>query len=222
MAYILHIETSSKICSVALSKNEHLLALIEDKKENSHATRLTTIIEQIIKETNIQYTDLDAISFSSGPGSYTGLRIGLSTVKGLAYSIEKPIVFVNTLEAMLDRMIETYPLKEALYCPMIDARRMEIYTMMADNNKKVILPIQPFILSESSLEMFPSDCKIIIAGDAKNKAQSLLYGKNIIYLDIENSSSAYLISLAYEKFKLKQFENLAYCEPYYLKKPTIK
>jgi tRNA threonylcarbamoyladenosine biosynthesis protein TsaB len=222
MAYILHIETSSKICSVAISNDEQLVSIIEDNNENSHAARLTSIIEQAINEANIRYQDLSAISFSCGPGSYTGLRIGLSTAKGLAYSLEKPLIFVNTLESLLDEMIYNYVDKEAIYCPMIDARRMEVYTMTADFEKKIILPIQPYILTESSNELFLEERKLVVAGDAKNKAQSLLYAKNIIYLNIENCSSKFMIRLAFEKYKKNEFENLAYCEPYYLKKPTIK
>ncbi|MEI6311983.1 MAG: tRNA (adenosine(37)-N6)-threonylcarbamoyltransferase complex dimerization subunit type 1 TsaB [Bacteroidota bacterium] len=223
MPYLLHIETSSKICSVAISKNDMLIDLIEDPKENSHAAKLTSLIETIVNKAKITYNDISAISFSSGPGSYTGLRIGLSTAKGLCYALNIPLIFVNTLEAMLDEMIYQYPIKEAVYMPMIDARRMEVYTLQADFNKNIILPIQALILTEVDLDKLFDDRKIVVAGDANKKAQSLInIKKNIIYLEIENSSSTYLIRKAYEKFRNKNFEEVAYCEPFYLKNPNHK
>lgn len=223
MAYLLHIETSSKVCSIAISKNDVLIELIEDPKENSHAAKLTSLIDTIVNKAKITYKDISAISFSSGPGSYTGLRIGLSTAKGLCYVLNIPIIFVNTLEAMLDEMIHQYPMKEAIYMPMIDARRMEVYTLQADVEKNIILPTQALILTESMFDEIGEERKILIAGDAKKKVQFLIKLKNnIIYLDIENSSSRFLIRKAYEKYRNKDFEEVAYCEPFYLKNPNHK
>lgn len=223
MAYLLHIETSSKVCSIAISKNDVLIELLEDPKENSHAAKLTSLIDTIVNKAKITYNDISAISFSSGPGSYTGLRIGLSTAKGLCYILNIPLIFVNTLEAMLDEMIHQYPMKEVIYMPMIDARRMEVYTIQADIKKNIVLPIQALILTESMFDEFDENRKIIIGGDAKKKAQSLTKLKNnIIYLDIENSSSTFLIRKAYEKYQNNEYEEVAYCEPYYLKNPNHK
>ncbi len=223
MAYLLHIETSSKVCSIAISKNDVLIELIEDPKENSHAAKLTSLIDTIVNKAKITYKDISAISFSSGPGSYTGLRIGLSTAKGLCYVLNIPIIFVNTLDAMLDEMIHQYPMKEAIYMPMIDARRMEVYTLQADVEKNIILPTQALILTESMFDEIGEERKILIAGDAKKKVQFLIKLKNnIIYLDIENSSSRFLIRKAYEKYRNKDFEEVAYCEPFYLKNPNHK
>lgn len=223
MAYLLHIETSSKVCSIAISKNDVLIELIEDPKENSHAAKLTSLIDTIVNKAKITYKDISAISFSSGPGSYTGLRIGLSTAKGLCYVLNIPIIFVNTLDAMLDEMIHQYPMKEAIYMPMIDARRMEVYTLQADVEKNIVLPTQALILTESMFDEIGEERKILIAGDAKKKVQFLIKLKNnIIYLDIENSSSRFLIRKAYEKYRNKDFEEVAYCEPFYLKNPNHK
>lgn len=222
MAYILHIDTSSNICSVALSQGEELICCIEDDKENSHASKLTSIIDEVLEKTQIEYNKLNAISFSSGPGSYTGLRIGLSTAKGICYALNIPLIFTNSLEALADEMIKVYTDKNGVYCPMIDARRMEVYTMQVDINKNILLPIQPFILSETSLDKEEAGKKYILAGSGKKKAQYLLFNKNIIYLDIENNSAKYLIKNAYIKYLKKEFENTAYCEPYYLKNPLIK
>lgn len=223
MAYLLHIETSSKVCSIAISKNDVLIELIEDPKVNSHAAKLTSLIDTIVNKAKITYNDISAISFSSGPGSYTGLRIGLSTAKGLCYVLNIPLIFVNTLDAILDEMIHQYPMKEAIYMPMIDARRMEVYTLQADIEKNIVLPLQALILTESMFDEFDENRKIIIAGDAKKKVQSLIKLKNnIIYLDIENSSSMFLIRRAYEKYQNNDYEEIAYCEPYYLKNPNHK
>ena len=223
MPYLLHIETSSKICSVAISENDVLIALMEDPKENSHAAKLTTLIESTIMKANITYGDISAIVFSSGPGSYTGLRIGLSTAKGLCYILNIPLIFVNTLEAILDEMIQQYPNKESFYMPMVDARRMEIYTLQADFNKNIILPIKALILTDIGFEDYIVNKNIIIAGDAKKKAQSLFINqKNITYLDIENSSSKFLTRKGFEKYQNKNYEEIAYCEPYYLKNPNHK
>jgi tRNA threonylcarbamoyladenosine biosynthesis protein TsaB len=222
VAYILHIDTSSNICSVALSQGEQLIFCIEDEKVNSHASKLTSIIDEVLEKSKLEYNKLDAISFSSGPGSYTGLRIGLSTAKGICYALNIPLIFTNSLEALADEMIKAYEDKNGIYCPMIDARRMEVYTMQVDIHKNILLPIQPFILSESSLNKEDENKKYIVAGSGKKKAQYLLSNKNIMYLDIENNSAKYLIKNAYIKYLKKQFENTAYCEPYYLKNPLIK
>lgn len=219
MAYILLIETSSKICSVAIAKDDKLLVLEEDQRENSHAARLSSLIDQAIISAKISYQQLNAIAFSSGPGSYTGLRIGLSAVKGLSLALQIPIIFVPTLQALVDAMILAHPDKEAIYWPMIDARRMEVYTIQMDYAGNIVLPSQALILSESVVNAINTSQTLIIAGDAKKKAQSLIYGNAIIYLDIEDNSAKYLIKTAYEKYSRQIFENAAYCEPYYLKKP---
>ena len=119
-------------------------------------------------------------------------------------------------------MIKIQEDKNGIYCPMIDARRLEVYTMQVDIDKNILLPIQPFILSESSLSIEKLEKKYIVAGSGKKKAQYLLSNKNIMYLDIENGSAKYLIKNAYIKYIKKEFENTAYCEPYYLKNPLIK
>ena len=125
--YVLHIETSSPYCSVSLSENETHLETIEGKQINSHATQLTNFIQSICNNNSKKIQDLSALSFSSGPGSYTGLRIGLSVLKGISYLNETPIVFVNTLDAIASAMIEEFKGEEYLFCPMIDARRKEVY-----------------------------------------------------------------------------------------------
>ena len=153
MDYLLHIETSSTNCSVAISNDDKLIAKKESNNGYTHAENLHLFIEDIIKQCDLQIHDLNAISISSGPGSYTGLRIGYSAAKGLSYALKIPIITVETLKALSFKVINIVK-KDALYCPLIDARRMEVYTVSYDYHLNETLPLRPVILNETSIGLF--------------------------------------------------------------------
>lgn len=220
MTKILHIETATKICSVALSEDGELIALRESEIANSHAELLTVFIEDMMNEFVWKYKDLNAVAVSMGPGSYTGLRIGVSSAKGLCYSLDIPLISINTLKSMACGMegflhkIE----KNILFCPMIDARRMEVYTAIFDNQRKLIRQTKAEIIDKNSFHEYFKEYFIYFAGDGAIKCKSVLnHQKNAIFLDAFQISAKDLIEIAHKKFNKNQFENTAYFEPFYLK-----
>jgi tRNA threonylcarbamoyladenosine biosynthesis protein TsaB len=228
MALIVHIETATKICSVALSQDTKIIAIRESNILNSHSSLITNFVDEVFKETGKSLKELDAVSVSMGPGSYTGLRIGVSTAKGLCYSLEKPLIAVSTLKAMANGFVNIGNYTPSLFCPMIDARRMEVYCGFFDNLLNTIIPVSAEIIDENSFADLLSNNSIYFFGDGAEKCKSALSNNKNIFFDGDfNTSSKYLISLAEEKFRKKEFENIAYFEPFYLKdflagKPKVK
>lgn len=231
--HILNIETATSICSVALTKNNELLSRRESDDRNSHSSKLTLFIDEVIKEVDINYTDLDAIAVSKGPGSYTGLRIGVSTAKGLCYALDKPLISVGTLQAMALGMAEKFITeklfeKSVLFCPMIDARRMEVYSALYDSNNKEVREIRAEIIDKNSFSEFLQNNKIIFFGDGASKCKQVLtHRENAIFIDNFFPSASFMTEIADLKFKNKDFEDVAYFEPFYLKdfipgKPKVK
>jgi tRNA threonylcarbamoyladenosine biosynthesis protein TsaB len=214
MSLILGIETATKICSVALSENGKLLASKEEGGAYSHSEKLTVFIQEILKQAGKNLKDLDAIAVSKGPGSYTGLRIGVSAAKGLCYGLEIPLISVSTLQAMAKGKTE----KNVLFCPMIDARRMEVYTALFDENNKELAPISAKIIDESSFDDQLKENQIIFFGDGADKCEEVL-GSNVNALFSKDGfpSAEYINQIALEKFSKQDFEDVAYFEPYYLK-----
>lgn len=222
MSLILGIETATKICSVAISRDEKLLALKEIGGEYSHSENLNHFIELACAEAKITLNQLDAIAISKGPGSYTGLRIGVSTAKGLCYGLDKPLIAVDTLKAMAVRLIDSLSDSEnwggALFCPMIDARRMEVYTALYNSNFEMIEPISAKIIDENSFTNFLDKNKVVFFSDGAEKCKLLLNNHpNAVFIDNVEPSAQYVNQLAFEKFNNLEFEDVAYFEPYYLK-----
>ncbi len=223
MSYILHIDTSSINCSVAVSENDQLLSLVEKIEANIHASQITLFIEEACKKANIRINDLNAVAVSKGPGSYTGLRIGVSTAKGICYALGIPLLAVDTLKSMTRAAIEMYYDKEGIYVPMIDARRMEVYTKVFDHELKELQETEALILDENSFAKFQSySKKLILYGDGAEKTKSIVNSAEIIYLDLLYPSSKDMVHDAFELFTNKQFEDTAYFEPYYLKEFYFK
>lgn len=215
MSLILGIETSTKICSVAISSGEKLLALEEEGGEYSHSEKLTVFIQKVLAKAKLELNDIDAIAVSKGPGSYTGLRIGVSVAKGLCYALNKPLIAVDTLQAMARNPLLNH---EGLYCPMIDARRMEVYTALYDGNNNSVTPITAKIIDENSFNEELKSQKIIFFGDGAEKcATTLGENSNAIFSDEGLPSAEFVNQIASSKFKNKNFEDVAYFEPYYLK-----
>jgi tRNA threonylcarbamoyladenosine biosynthesis protein TsaB len=212
-SYILGIETTTKNCSVALFQNDELVNCKEIATEGfSHAEKLHVFIEEILNESQIQFKQLAAIAVSSGPGSYTGLRIGVSAAKGLAYALNIPLISVDTLTALAHQVTAT----DGLIIPMLDARRMEVYSAIFDFNKNKIRETEAQILDENSFSDL--DKTVYFIGDASSKAKEVLKNSNFFFLDnLQYPSAKSMGNLAFEKFLIQEFEDVAYYEPFYLK-----
>lgn len=217
MSYILHLETSTKVCSVALSKSGTLVQFLETYEEQySHGEKLTLLIQDILTKESINSAQLSAISVASGPGSYTGLRIGVSVAKGLCYSLKIPLISVDSLTSLVELAKLKYPNQTII--PMIDARRMEVFCSVYHGEKQ-IQPIKAVILDENSFSEFEP---FVICGDAVPKLKNFWTERNITF-DCEIISSARgQVSITWAKFQQHLTEDLAYFEPFYLKDFMIK
>lgn len=216
---ILQLETATTMCSVALASNGELLALKELNERNVHASQITLFIEEVMKAAGKTYKDLDAVSVSKGPGSYTGLRIGVSTAKGLCYGLDIPLISVDTLRAMAVGLLEKYPdiHSKTLLCPMIDARRMEVYTALFDTDLNPVEAVSAKILDEQSFDKYLANHQVIFFGDGAGKCQPLYSNHpNYRFEEFENSA-AHLSTISLKKLVNGEIENMAYFEPFYLK-----
>lgn len=201
---------------MSLSKHGNLISFREINNGYTHAENLHVFIEQVIKEVSITLKDLDAIAISKGPGSYTGLRIGVSAAKGLAYSLNIPLIALDTLEIMTNIALKKE--NEAVYCPMIDARRMEVYTAVYDKELKQLKATEALIVDENSIAQFFAYDKIYFFGDGMEKCKTVLSSvKNAEFIENILPSAKAMCDLAYKKFTVKSFEDVAYFEPFYLK-----
>ncbi len=231
MSLILCLETATQVCSVALAKNDEIITIRESKDHNSHSALITLFIDEVMKESGFELNDLDAVAVSKGPGSYTGLRIGVSTAKGLCFALDKPLIAIETLEGMASYQSSQLPHvkgnEKSLLIPMIDARRMEVY-MAVFNSKGQRQTVTSAEVITSDFFNNQSSSSIILFGDGAPKLKELFKeNKNILIIDQFSSSAAHLILPALERLKNEQFEDLAYFEPYYLKtfiagKPKVK
>ena len=220
---ILCIETSTAVCSVALVENGNVIALRESLDGQNHAEKITIFIDEIMKEANVVYKDLDAIAVSMGPGSYTGLRIGVSTAKGFCYALEKPLIAVDTLAAMAHGFISSQlsaisNQSTAILCPMIDARRMEVYTAFFNEKLERTSETEALVIDENSFMELKQNNHLYLFGDGADKLATLFENdKNITVVEKFHCSAAYMATLAEEAFKNKDFVDVAYFEPFYLK-----
>ena len=214
MPIILSIETSTTNCSVSLSKKGETLALKEDNSANySHAESLHVFIDDVLKSANINKRDIDAIAVSKGPGSYTGLRIGVSAAKGLCYALDKPLISISTLHA-LAHQVNT---KEGVIVSMLDARRMEVYSAIYDSKFNLLRNIEAQILDEFSFKEELEDGKVFLVGNGVEKTKALISHDNAIYIDNKVPSANEMSALANAKYKIGDTEDVAYFEPFYLK-----
>ena len=215
MALILAIETTTKNCSVALFNKGILLQLKEENSDNySHAENLTLFINEVLTKENISINKLDAIAVSKGPGSYTGLRIGTSTSKGLCYSLGIPLIAISTLKAMALGVSENQ--KSDFYCPMIDARRMEVFAAIFDDDNNQVRDIMADVVDGSTYKEYLNK-KVLFFGDGAMKCQEMINHKNATYLEGIFPSAKDMGILLCQKFENKDFEDVAYFEPFYLK-----
>jgi tRNA threonylcarbamoyladenosine biosynthesis protein TsaB len=222
MALILNLETATTVCSVSLSKDGKLLGLKEQNGDYSHAENLTLFIEDVLKQADLKLSDIDAVAVSKGPGSYTGLRIGVSTAKGLCYSLDKPLIAINTLQHTALSVIANFRFKilnqKSLFCPMLDARRMEVYCAVFDLEGNEIKSTAAEIIDENSFSDLLKDHSIYFFGDGASKCkEALSKNANAFFIDEIVPSAKNMIVLSEMAFKHEQFEDVAYFEPFYLK-----
>jgi len=214
MATILCIETATTNCSVAISVTGKVVALQEDNNNQySHAEKLHLFIEEVLKKASIKKSELQAIAVSKGPGSYTGLRIGVSAAKGLCFALDIPLISISTLEAL------SYQVKESdgLIVPMLDARRMEVYASVFSSSKIIIRKTEAKILNESSFTEYLKKGKAYFIGDGVDKFKNICHHKNAVFIENKLPSAKQMGFLAENKYKKSDIEDVAYFEPYYLK-----
>jgi len=217
MATLLQIETATQVCSAALSVDGETIALKELAAQNIHAGSLTLFIREVMQQAGVRYQDLDAIAVSKGPGSYTGLRIGVSTAKGICFAQDKPLIGIDTLQMMAEGFLSANRSYTGLICPMIDARRMEVFTALYDHQLTEILPVSAKIIDEESFRSELNGQQITFIGDGAMKCNTSIISANAAFSDLNFNSAANMSGLAFNAFTQGQFEDVAYFEPYYLK-----
>jgi tRNA threonylcarbamoyladenosine biosynthesis protein TsaB len=214
---ILGIDTATENCSIALFNENGILGTQSFAEKNAHSAVLTVMIEELLKSQNLSLSKLKAIAISEGPGSYTGLRIGYSTAKGLCFGLDIPLINVSTLASMAQGLKINSPNYD-LYCPMIDARRMEVYTAVFDSNLNNVVSDTPMILNEKSLQDIFKNKKVLVGGNGSNKFKDwFVQNDNIYFVENLDSKAEFLVNLALEKFNNNDFADLVYSEPNYIK-----
>lgn len=214
MATILCIETATKNCSVSLGKSGNLVDLIEDKTHSySHAEKLHVFIKEILERNNLSKSQIDAIAVSEGPGSYTGLRIGVSAAKGLCFAWDKPLIAVSTLQSLANQINQ----KDGYIVAMLDARRMEVYAAVYDQNKHPIRNPKAEIINPQSFLNYLESNKVYFIGDGTIKFKEICTHPNAIFIENKIPSAREMVALATYKYQKSNTEDVAYFEPYYLK-----
>lgn len=224
MPVLLSLETSTSVCSAALHEDGKLLASLESHIPQSASSKLAVMIDQLFKTTQISPDSVKAVVVSSGPGSYTGLRIGVATAKGFCFALNVPLLSINTLELMTYQVISSFPeqeligeLDKALFCPMLDARRMEVYCLIADQKSNVLEQTNAKVIDELSFDIWLKKNVIYFFGNGAIKCKSLITHTNSRFIDDVIPLASMLGELGYKKFQLNQLENVSSFEPLYLK-----
>ena len=220
MAVILSIETATTFGSVAIHKDGKLIGIQQYAIEKSHSALVQVLMSQLLENTGIERSEIEAVAVSAGPGSYTGLRIGVSSAKGFCYALDIPLIAVNTLEALVFQVaklnIEGYKL-----CPMIDARRLEVYCLLAEANGTVLEKTYAKIIEEDAFLDYLKEEKVLFFGDGAAKCKPMISHENAIFIDNIVPSAHEIGEMAELKFQKNEFEDLAYYEPFYLKEFRI-
>lgn len=214
MAIILHIETATKNCSVSVADKGELLAIQELNDGNySHAEKLHPFIQQVIQEAKLSFNDIDAVAVSKGPGSYTGLRIGVSAAKGLCFAFDKPLISIETLQSLAYKL----SIEQGVIIPMLDARRMEVYAAVYNSKHEQVRDIKAEVIDENSFQEYLSKGKVYFLGDGAEKCKEVITNENAVFIDGEFPSAKEMVKLSFDKYKKNDIEDVAYFEPFYLK-----
>lgn len=222
MSLILCIETGTDICSVGIARDGELMSLRESDQGRDHAKQVAVFVDELLRETDVKPDELDAVAVGMGPGSYTGLRIGVSFAKGLCYGLNIPLLAVGSLEALTDVAIKDYEAgiiqvegwDEAFLCPMVDARRMEVYTQIFNSRCEAQSEVSAEIITEDSFSQWRAKGKLVIFGNGAAKCQEML--PDAIYIDVAPSARG-LTRIAHQLFEAGKTVDIAYFEPFYLK-----
>ena len=220
MTTLLNIETATDICSICISRDRVVLAREATDEAFQHAAKITLLIKQCLETAELALADIDAIAVSRGPGSYTALRIGISVAKGIAYALDKPLIAVDTLQALAVATAAIHQ-KDGQYYPMIDARRMEVYTAPFDRGGKRLADAESRVIDEQSFqEEIEQGHDLILSGNGAAKCKAVLPSEQIIHHEVY-CDSLHLVELAHRAFEQKDFVDIAYFTPFYLKPPNI-
>ncbi len=218
MPCILNIETATEVCSVVVSKDGQIIYQKEETEGPSHAVLLAVFVNEAVREVKALNLILDAVAVSCGPGSYTGLRIGVSEAKGLCYGLDIPMIAINSLRIMANGVVQNDMAgNDALLCPMIDARRMEVYDVLLDSKLCEVLPVSADIIDENSFGDYLKENKIIFFGNGSMKCKGLLNSENALFLDNIYPRALDMVSLSEIAYAENDFVDTAYFEPFYLK-----
>ena len=216
MALLLCIDTALETAVAGVCLDEKLISSETTTDSKNGAAFLQPAIQNIMQSAGIAFTDIDAVAVVNGPGSYTGLRVGLASAKGICYAAGKPLILLSTLEVMATAGIQQINNADMLYCPMIDARRNEVFTAVYNFFLQPVLPPQPVIIQENSFVELLHKQKILFFGSGHNKCEKILINENAVYTNLFYTLHHVNI-LAQEAYKLKQFKDVAYAEPFYVK-----
>ena len=221
MSLILSLETATPVCSVALHDEGVIKASSHLYISQTASSQLAVMIDELLKRCELKPSQLSAVAVSEGPGSYTGLRIGVASAKGLCYTLDIPLIAVNTLESLVQKVAAQFS-DDVILCPMLDARRMEVYCLLANNKGDVLEPTQAKVIDESSFAEVLSKNKMVFFGNGAAKCKELITSPNAVFLSDIVPSAEQIGELAFKKFQTQQFEDLADFEPFYLKDFLIK
>jgi len=214
LTYILNIETATKNCSVSIAKNGKTIALQElNDGKYSHAEKLHEFIKNVLEDSTIEFKDLKAVAVSKGPGSYTGLRIGVSAAKGICFALGIPLIATDTLQALA----MSFAINDGVKIPLLDARRMEVYSAVYSDKNLKTREVAAEIIDESSFNQYLIDGEVYFLGDGASKCKEIITHKNAVFVEDKFPSANEMGSLSFIKFKNKEFEDVAYFEPFYLK-----
>jgi len=221
VALLLCIDTATEYAGICISDGTNVQGAEESRDQKNHGSFVQPAIHALCKRLNISISRPDAIAVSAGPGSYTGLRVGLSTAKGLCYALQKPLIMINTLDVMayaakLETQNRNFETGNLLFCPMIDARRIEVFTALYDDGLKYLSKPAALVLTDIMPGFFPCRKKIVFSGSGSRKFKKISNDENFYFIESEHTVH-HLAALAIKAFEQKQFANLAYSEPYYVK-----
>lgn len=221
MALLLNIDSAFEQCVVALSNNEEVIAHEKSIVQKDHASFLQPAIKKICADASVSLPSIDAVAVVNGPGSYTGLRVGLASAKGICYVLQKPLILLNTLDVLALALQQDFHSPEILFCPMVDARRMEVFTALYNSGLKLIRNYTSVVLDNTFLAEERKLHSIAVGGNGSIKLKTIAGFENIIYGSV-NYNLQHIIKLALKHYESKNFANIAYSEPFYIKPVYIK